>query len=175
MINLTERQLNNFWAKVNKTETCWLWTANKDDFGYGRVNVTANKKPFVYRAHRLAYEITVGNIREDRILDHICHNPACVRPDHLRQVTRKQNVENLSGACRNSKSGFRGVFWHKQNRKWRVMVTHRYQKIHVGMFNTLQEANAAAIAKRNELYTHNDVDRLIPDTIIQKHGIKVGA
>jgi hypothetical protein len=26
-----------FWAKVNKTESCWLWTASKHPFGYGTI------------------------------------------------------------------------------------------------------------------------------------------
>ena len=30
---------------------------------------------------------------------------------------------------------------------------------HVGYFTTVQDAEAAVIAKRNELFTHNDLDR----------------
>ena len=29
----------HFWKHVQKTETCWLWTAGKNEKGYGRANI----------------------------------------------------------------------------------------------------------------------------------------
>jgi hypothetical protein len=36
---------------------------------------------------------------------------------------------------------------------------HFRRLLHVGLFLTIAEAEAAVIAKRNELFTHNDMDR----------------
>ena len=41
-----------FWAKVNKTEDCWLWTGARFNTGYARFS--SGKKSF--GAHRWLYE-----------------------------------------------------------------------------------------------------------------------
>lgn len=140
-----------FWAKVEITPDCWNWTGAKNEKGYGMF------KP--HRAHRVSYQWLFGELAPGVLLDHTCHNKACVRPDHLRPVTNKQNTENVVGAQRNSKSGVRGVWWDKDASKWRAAVRHNRKLIHVGYFESIEDADAAVKAKRNELFTHNDMDR----------------
>jgi hypothetical protein len=79
-----------FWAKVRKTETCWLWTANLNNSGYGLFWVAGvdDKVP----AHRIAYELLIGPIPEGLTIDHLCRVRACVRPDHLEPVTHRENM-----------------------------------------------------------------------------------
>lgn len=77
-----------FWAKVKKTDECWLWTAAKIPAGYGRFGLAGKT---VY-AHRVAYELLVGPIPEGLVIDHLCNVTSCVNPDHLRAVTSKENV-----------------------------------------------------------------------------------
>lgn len=144
---------DRFLAKVQKTETCWIWTAARDGHGYGQIGIGRT----VLYAHRVAYELFIGEIPNGIQIDHACRNPLCVNPCHLRLATLKQNQENLRGARRNSKSGVRGVFRHKG--RWRAEVRHNGQQHNVGVFDTLAEADAAATAKRIELFTHNDLDR----------------
>lgn len=145
-----------FWEKVRKTDECWLWSAGTNQYGYGL---------FWYRtgmvsAHRFAYELERGQIPPGHELDHRPSCPKhCVRPDHLRPASRKQNQENLAGPHRNGTSGVRGVSWFKRDGKWRGQVKHHGRVFHVGYFDSLAEAEAAVIAKRNELFTHNDLDR----------------
>lgn len=145
-----------FWAKVDKTETCWNWTGAKIPKGYGYL--TSKRRN--YYSHRISWEWVNGPIPEGGHIDHICHNTSCVRPDHLRAVTRKENQENRCGAQANSRSGVRGVSWHKVTKRWRAVVQHRGKQIHIGYFTDLTKAEAAVIAKRNDLFTHNDLDRV---------------
>jgi len=145
-----------FWEKVDKTEACWTWTgafrgAAKD---YGCIRIGGRNE----MAHRVAYELCVGAIPPDMFVDHQCHNRGCVRPDHLRLVTRKQNLEHQIGAHANSKSGIRGV--RKQKNRWRAEVGHHGKTVYVGLFLTKEEAAEAARLKRLELFTHNDADRV---------------
>jgi hypothetical protein len=77
-----------FWAKVDKSGECWLWTAQTHS-GYGYFNVGHEHK---VRAHRWSYERFVGPIPDGLTLDHLCHNRACVRPDHLEPVTVQENL-----------------------------------------------------------------------------------
>ncbi|MGV7669138.1 HNH endonuclease signature motif containing protein [Mycobacterium kansasii] len=91
-------------------------------------------------------------------LDHTCWNRRCVNPDHLRVATRKQNCENQQGPSSRSTTGVRGVFMSKTGRIT-AGVTHNYQYYALGTFTSVEEAEAAVIAKRLELFTHNNADR----------------
>lgn len=143
-----------FWAKVDKGGECWLWTGYTDSRGYGQVR----RRGVVMYAHRYALTLAGVDLGEQQV-DHICHQPSCVRLDHLRPVTNKQNSENLRGSYRNSKSGVRGVYWDRANEKWCATVGHAGTR-HFKRFDSLDDAAAWARAKRVELFTHNDLDRV---------------
>src|SRR2546425_9782 len=76
-----------FWAKVQKTPDCWLWTRGTNN-GYGITWFRGRGWP----AHRLSYELLVGPIPEGLTIDHLCRNRACCRPDHLEAVSPGVNV-----------------------------------------------------------------------------------
>lgn len=135
--SLTDR----FWAKVDRTGECWIWIGGRNDKGYGRFSINGR---LVY-PHRLSYEHANGAIPFDKVIDHLCRNPACVRPDHLEAVTRSQNVARgsqgfeLTGLCRAGlhdvtipgnvvptprggrqclpcKRGYRATYWQEKHR-----------------------------------------------------------
>jgi len=143
-----------FWSKVEKTEGCWNWTKGGHPSGYGTFSFQSRNCP----AHRYSYELANGPIPAGLSIDHLCHNRGCVRPDHLRAVTHKQNHENRAGADANGRSGVRGVHVHNSG-KWSVRVGHGGKIHNGGLFADLEEARVAAIALRNSLFTHNDADK----------------
>jgi len=79
--------------KVNVTETCWLWTGALSR-GYGRFRVNGQE----YKAHRLVLAEKLGRpIAQEMEAAHapeICHNKACVNPEHLREATKKENASD---------------------------------------------------------------------------------
>lgn len=77
-----------FWAKVRKTDTCWIWTGKAHASGYSRI---ATPQGVMY-AHRFSYLLHVSPIPEGLVLDHLCRTPLCVRPDHLEVVTVRENT-----------------------------------------------------------------------------------
>lgn len=84
--------VTRFWAKVKKTETCWLWTASSIR-GYGQFHLprTDYGQHTVY-AHRYAWTITNGPIVDDLQVLHRCDVPLCVNPDHLFLGTQPDNL-----------------------------------------------------------------------------------
>lgn len=69
-----------FWARVQKTDGCWLWMGARKQGDYGRF---FPGKPGGYLAHVYAYMTVNGPVPKGLELDHLCRNPPCVRPDHL--------------------------------------------------------------------------------------------
>lgn len=149
-----------FWSKIEKTESCWNWVGGElNHAGYGTMLI-GGRAGKIWLSHRYSYFLAHGDIAPGVEIDHRCLNRRCVNPEHLRAATKKQNMENRAGAQKNSKSGVRGVCWDPRRSKWRGVVKHNRVQTHVGHFETLAEAESAVIAKRLELFTHNELDRV---------------
>lgn len=69
---------------------CWLWLGRwhgaKRKYGYYQ------HEGRQYLAHRLSYELLVGEIPEGLVIDHLCRTPPCVNPEHMEIVTIAENV-----------------------------------------------------------------------------------
>jgi hypothetical protein len=87
-----------FWAKVNKTDTCWLWTASRCGKGlYGQFRGDL--------AHRVSYRLAKDEIPVGLEIDHLCRVKLCVNPLHLEAVTSSENKRraapfNLKQVCK---------------------------------------------------------------------------
>lgn len=146
-IRITPKE--RFWSKVDKGGDCWLWKTALNRSGYGVFSLDSKW----VAAHRVSYEWSYGPIPVGMMVDHSCHVRHCVNPSHLRLATPKQNAENRKGATRKSKSGVRGVRWHKASGKWVGQVGHNGKVHHVGVFDTVEAASYAVSIKRQELFT----------------------
>lgn len=85
-----------FFARVEKTDTCWLWRGQAigKQRKYGKFSVGTKK----VWAHRWAYERWVGQIPAGHEIDHLCRVPLCVRPEHLEAVTKAENLRREAAA-----------------------------------------------------------------------------
>lgn len=88
-----------FEAKIEKTDGCWLWKGTTNGYGYG-VFLLPKGKPV--RAHRMAYEYYVGAIPAGKVIMHLCDNPPCVNPAHLRVGTKNENNKDTASKRRHN-------------------------------------------------------------------------
>lgn len=105
--------------------------------GYFRVSVNGKR----YLLHRLAWFIHYGAWPKDQ-LDHINRNRTDNRIANLREVDYLENNKNKSMPTRNT-SGVVGVCWHRQAQKWQASIMVNQKQIHLGVFDTFEEAVAA--------------------------------
>jgi hypothetical protein len=89
--------VDRFWEKVNKTDTCWIWTACKTAAGYGYFAIGHSGPQY---AHRLAYQLANPISLKGLQLHHICKNRACVNPSHLEVTDNLSHPDGAAGVNR---------------------------------------------------------------------------
>lgn len=94
-MSLAER----FNLRVCKGPGCWEWTGPLTKGGYGQFIFKGVWK----KAHRWAYEIFKGIIPCGMCVLHLCDNPCCVNPDHLRLGTQRDNVQDCVSKNRHAR------------------------------------------------------------------------
>jgi hypothetical protein len=82
--------MERFWSKVDKTSSCWLWTAATQG-GYGVFGV--NGKTVL--AHRWVWKQERGPIPPGAQVKHYCNTNNCVNPKHLYLSTREIAYEDM--------------------------------------------------------------------------------
>lgn len=93
--------MDRFWSKVEQGPECWFWKAKPDTGGYGSFRFRGRK----YRAHRVAWILTYGEIAPGLSVLHHCDTPACVRPDHLFLGTQADNIRDAASKGRLNLAG----------------------------------------------------------------------
>lgn len=83
-----------FWAKVTKTETCWIHGGSLGSHGYPQA--TEPDKRQSGPAHRVYWKLFIGQIPPGLMVLHRCNNKLCVNPDHLRLGTHGDNMQDVA-------------------------------------------------------------------------------
>jgi len=90
-------------------------------------------------------------VEKGQFLDHINMNTLDNRKCNLRLCTLGQNNMNR-GMIRSNKSGYKGVVWEKDRRKWKAAVSINNKSKRIGSFNTAEEAYEAYCNAIKELH-----------------------
>jgi hypothetical protein len=86
-----------FWRRVQKTESCWIWSGAHLSSGYGLLSYGPKGGQRSVLAHRISYILAHGPIPQGLVIDHLCQVKNCVRPSHMQPVTRGENTLRGNG------------------------------------------------------------------------------
>ena len=112
----------------------------------------------LFRAHRLAFLYMTGAFPKVHV-DHRDGDPSNNKWKNLREVTRSQNMSN-SRAPVDSRSGMKGVSWHKAARKWCARCGRHY----LGLFE--DQTTAMIAANFGAIKYHGKFARLDPEFVL---------
>lgn len=100
---------------------CWEWTGNTTSrprgTGYGGMIINGKR----IKAHRYSFAAFNGPLIPGLTIHHKCYNTLCVNPDHLVQLTNKENILDGNGfTAKNARKTHcpRGHAYSEENIYW---------------------------------------------------------
>ena len=104
------------------------------------------------KVHRLAWFLTHG-VWPTAQIDHINGNRSDNRICNLREATNMENIQNLRKArSDNLSTGILGVHIDPKSGRFKGKITVCGKQIHLGYFDTAQEAHEAYLIKKREVH-----------------------
>lgn len=123
------------------------------DSGYRSIAIDGT----AYKEHRLAWLYVTGEIPEFDI-DHINGARDDNRFLNLRLASRLENMQNVSVSKANS-TGFVGTCFITAKQKWAAYITVTRRRIHLGHFDSLDDAVNARRAAKQKYHSFQNFDR----------------
>jgi hypothetical protein len=116
--------------------------------GYWQIGILAER----HYGHRLAWLHFYGEWPGGEV-DHRNGVRSDNRIDNLRILTHAKNAQNVTNIAKKSKTGVLGVHLDKKKFSSKIMIDRK--SIHLGSFNTIEEAHAAYLAAKRKLHEGN--------------------
>lgn len=112
------------------------------------VNVTINGRK--YKRSRLVFLMTRGHWPHPCV-DHINGDSTDDRPENLRQATVTENAWNHKRRSRRINLPMGVRIFHSSGR-FQARISHEKKQIHLGCYDTAEEAHSVYLTKRKELF-----------------------
>lgn len=110
---------------------------------YAMVSFVGGEKIFL---HRFIMGIRNTDYKLSECVDHINGNSLDNRKSNLRICSHKENMKNI----RKGEKHICGVAWLRENKKWTARIMSDYKSIHLGNYDTFEEAVYARIKGEKE-------------------------
>ena len=122
-------------------------TANSRN-GYNEIGINGK---LIYRHRLIAFcflglNDIVGEKGADDCIDHINGNKLDNRVANLRITTHQGNNHNRTQA--------KGYSWHKRDKNWKAQITLNNKTIHVGYYDTEEDAHQAYLTAKEKYHIH---------------------
>jgi hypothetical protein len=120
--------------------------AGADCEGYRLIRVAGGR----YKGHQLAWLYMTGSWPSSQI-DHEDTNRGNNIWTNLRPATNSQNKANAAKRADN-KSGYKGVSWYPQTKRWRAGIGFQGRQKTIGYFSSAEKAHAAYCEAADRLF-----------------------
>ena len=137
-------------ARVRRVETGRILQP-KLNGPYLAVNLYKDGRAKTRKIHRLFAEAFIPNPENKSDVDHVNRIKTDNRLENLRWSTHCENTRNKPRQCNNS-SGFIGVHYHSQARKFHARIKINRKIISLGLYITAEEAGLVASAARRKAF-----------------------
>lgn len=88
-------------ARVSDPSACDEFVGTRTNKRYGQLSMRIEGKRRMVGAHRIAYVLATGDsLTPQDIVDHLCHNPSCQKPTHLRKTVKRGNAVTMVASGR---------------------------------------------------------------------------
>ena len=109
-----------------------------------------------HAAHRLSYLFMEGKWPENDV-DHVDGNKSNNAWCNLRHATRSQNMQNKRAAHKSNATGLLGVREYNTTGKFEARIAFEHSQIHLGVFDTAEEAHEAYVKVKRELHPFGEL------------------
>lgn len=129
---MSNKDIDRFLGKIEKTKSCWLWLGSRSGKGYGSFWLNGRKRPASQVAWSMANK---QSFPSGMFACHTCDNPKCVNPDHIFVGTPKDNTQDaiLKNRFKPVPKGHRGL--------WQKAKTHCIHGHEFNFENTIIRSN----------------------------------
>jgi hypothetical protein len=129
---------------------------------YAQRTVGPRKNHKTLYLHRVILGRVLGRELERwELVDHVDRNGLNCKRENLRIATRKQNARNTGKSVKNT-SGYKGVTWVSDIKKWIAVISTDNKSQVVGYFTDIKEAarawNNAALVHHGEFAYQNPIE-----------------
>lgn len=93
----------------------------------------------------------LGKIAKRNVVDHIDGNGLNNQRSNLRICSHRENIRNSKLSSKNT-TGFKGVYFRKDEGKYMAYIRHDYKMYNLGLFKTAKEAAIVRNKKALELH-----------------------
>lgn len=146
---------SNIFFEIDKTDIDFVlgkkWYLGKNGYitstKYVRGSGRKNQKNESIYLHRLIVGAT-----NKQVVDHKNRNKLDNRRSNLRVCTQKENMQN-AGNLKNNTSGYKGVSWSKNAKKWEAFIHIDNKKKNLGIFSDIKDAISARLEAVNTYFT----------------------
>ena len=146
---LVDDVLYSFYKKTqSKTEKWYIVKLHSLKTGYKRFSFKIKGKTKKFYFHRVVYyahnnDWDIYDSSKDNVIDHIDGVTTNNHISNLRNISQHENIFNTR--CK-------GYSFHKASGKYKAQIVLNRKQIHIGLFDTEDEAHEAYLQKKEELH-----------------------